>query len=154
MAPLLKLLAAIRRSKPSTAATPAASDHYGVSILLNVTTGPRGEYLNFFGYLDGQPLARAEVIGDGPLVLTIRASSAEEAADLAFIIGNSFGADEHGLTWPGDLRVVSVGDVLSVVRPGHRSTSHFAVASDQLRLIDTPTNIVPLLGSSAMTRTC
>ncbi|MFD9066750.1 hypothetical protein ACFVZ3_35115 [Kitasatospora purpeofusca] len=122
--------------------------HYSVTVLLNVTTGPTGEDLSFLGYQHGQPLAQAEVVGDGPLVLTVKAPNPDVAADYVFLIGNGNGADEYGRSWPSGVRAVSVGDVLRITAPDGR-TLYLAVASDQLRPVDAPTNIVPLLGSSA-----
>ncbi|MFF2618556.1 hypothetical protein [Kitasatospora sp. NPDC058046] len=136
-------------SRPPASAA-ASARRYTATVLLNVTTGARGEYLNFFGYRPGQPLARAEILGDGPLVLTIDASTVDAAADLVFVIGNGFGADTFNRTWPSGVRAVSVGDVLHITGSDGYGV-HLAVASNGYERVDTATNIVPLIGSTAIT---
>ncbi|MEE1828060.1 hypothetical protein PUR61_38665 [Streptomyces sp. BE20] len=128
----------------------ASARSYTATVLLNVTSGPRGQYLNFFGYQHGQPLARAEILGDGPLVLTVEASTVEAAADHVYLIGNSAGADSFNRSWPSGVRALSVGDVLHITGSDGREV-HLAVASDGYERVDAPTNIVPLAGSTAIT---
>ncbi|MFE7530700.1 hypothetical protein ACFU7Y_34055 [Kitasatospora sp. NPDC057542] len=148
--PLARAFGLSGSASRSPAQAAASARRYTAIVLLNVTTGARGEYLNFFGYRHGQPLAQAEVLGDGPLVLTVDASSVEVAADLVYVIGNSFGADLFDRSWPSGVRAVSVGDVLHITgSDGH--VVHLAVVSNGYERVDTPTNIVPLIGSTAVT---
>ncbi|MEV7929015.1 hypothetical protein [Kitasatospora sp. NPDC088779] len=148
----LRLLSARARAphpdRPQNPPTDDRPRRYTATVLLNVTTGPRGEALHLFGYQHGQPLALVEVLGDGPLVLTVDTSTIDAAANSVFIIGNGSFADSLGRSWPGGVRWVSIGDVLQITDPGG-DVHYLAVASDTLDPVDAPTNLVPLLGSTA-----
>ncbi|MET9778599.1 hypothetical protein ABZ023_30845 [Streptomyces sp. NPDC006367] len=50
-----------------------------------------------------------------PLKLVIRGSSAREAAEAAFLVGNHQGHDDEGTPWPYNTRAIGVGDVLHVL---------------------------------------
>ncbi|MEU1077780.1 MULTISPECIES: hypothetical protein [unclassified Streptomyces] len=102
---------------------------------------------NFDGYEPHHPLAAATRRDDSALRLVFRASdrirSYEDAADAAFEVGNDQGADDNGQTWPGNIRSVSVGDVIKITGPDAR-TVHLSVDSYGFSPVPEPTTLVAL----------
>ncbi|MET9611712.1 hypothetical protein [Kitasatospora indigofera] len=121
--------------------------------MLNVAVGPRGEFVNFDGYLPGHELAWASYPDGGPLSLILEAQTPEIAADAAFVFGNGYAVDAEGRPWPGDVRSVSVGDILRVTDPCG-AVLYLAVDSCGFDQVDAPAadRIWPLPGSSATSR--
>ncbi|MEY9839535.1 hypothetical protein [Streptacidiphilus sp. EB103A] len=133
---------------------------YRATVLLNVATDPRGRAANFDGYRNGHPLGIALAEDGAEVAFTVRADSAEGAADDAYILGNrqplpgrSAPVDDLGLSWPGDLRSVSVGDVVRVLGP--QGSVHLAVTGAGFLPVDAPApaDLVPLPGTRATSRT-
>ncbi|MFD9062718.1 hypothetical protein ACFVZ3_14485 [Kitasatospora purpeofusca] len=155
--PYARRVGAVRLADPAEPLTAAPTSHaqgrHTVRVLMNVTRGPHSEYVNFSGYLPGHCVAEAGHCGDGPLVLTVDATDPETAADRAFVIGNLQDHDVHGRTWPGDVRSVSVGDVMCVTDPTG-TVHHLAVAPSGFERVDAPCGdrIVPLTGTTATSR--
>ncbi|MFF8618819.1 hypothetical protein [Streptomyces sp. NPDC015350] len=102
---------------------------------------------NFDGYEPHHPLATATRHDGSPLRLVFRASdrirSHEDAADAAFEVGNDQGADDNGQTWPGNIRSVSVGDVIKITGPAAQ-TVHLRVDSYGFSPVPEPTTLVAL----------
>lgn len=164
--PFLRRLAVLRlapfrpRPTPPTPATTSAVPHphaprpgrHTVTVLLNVTGGPRGQRLHICGYEQGHDLAEATRPGNETLLLAVDAGHLQHAADLVYVIGNGAGTDALGQGWPGDLRSVSIGDVLRITGP-HGATIHFAVAAEDFIPVPAPRRpLVPLVGSNATAR--
>ncbi|MYS33454.1 hypothetical protein K388_07337 [Streptomyces sp. KhCrAH-43] len=101
----------------------------------------------FDGYEPHHPLAAAIRRDDSALRLVFRASdrirSHEAAAEATFEVGNHQGADDNGQSWPGNIRSVSVGDVIKITGPDTR-TVHLSVDSYGFSPVPEPTTLVPL----------
>jgi hypothetical protein len=73
------------------------------------------------------------------LRLRVDADSPQDAAEQAFAVGNRQAADTDGRSWPGEVRSVSVGDLLVVEADGHGTTC-LAVAPSGWTLLPEPAN--------------
>ncbi|MEU1710308.1 hypothetical protein ABZ478_33975 [Streptomyces sp. NPDC005706] len=69
----------------------------------------------------------------------------EAAADAANCVGNREGVDDHGQSWPTDVRSESTGDVVKVIGPDHWII-HLSVDGCGFFLVPEPTLLVPLAG--------
>ncbi|MEU9761896.1 hypothetical protein AB0D98_19545 [Streptomyces sp. NPDC047987] len=102
---------------------------------------------NFSGYEPHHPLAAATRRDNSALRLVFRASDRirnhEDAADAAFEVGNRQRADDNGQTWPGNIRSVSVGDIVKITGPDAR-TVHLRVDSSGFSPVPEPTTLVAL----------
>lgn len=108
----------------------------------------------FLVYTPGDELARVTGPNGAPLLLTLRARSSIEVPEHVFDVGNHAGADVNGVTWPGDVRAVSVGDVIHFTSPGTPTDPGrwLAVASRGFTRITSPGNVRPIGGSDATSR--
>ncbi|MGW3335760.1 hypothetical protein ACWDF9_35080 [Streptomyces rubiginosohelvolus] len=120
---------------------PTTPDTYTVTVYMN--THPD----NFGGYQPGHPLAAATHPDGTPLRLVFHASTRihdhEAAASATFSVGNRVHADDHGQTWPDDIRSVSVGDVIKITTPDHW-TVHLQLDPVGFTPVPEPTTLVPL----------
>ncbi|WP_051847961.1 MULTISPECIES: hypothetical protein [Streptomyces] len=127
-------------------------------------TGPRDTYTvtahmnaapdHFNGYRQGHTVAQATRSDGTPLRLvftTGRASSIHQAADAAFVVGNRHASDDHGQSWPADVRSLSKGDVLRVTSPDG-TTHHLAIASSGFSTVAPPTEHIHLAATDATSR--
>ncbi|MFI6278039.1 hypothetical protein [Streptomyces sp. NPDC050988] len=126
-----------------TADTAPVSDVWTATVYMNMHRD------NFDGYDPHHPLAAAIRRDDSALRLVFRASDRirnhEDAAEAAFEVGNLHGADDNGQTWPGNIRSVSVGDVIKITSPDSR-TVHLSVDSYGFTPVPEPTTLVDLTG--------
>ncbi|KNE81400.1 hypothetical protein AB0B04_18785 [Streptomyces xinghaiensis] len=110
---------------------------------------------NFDGYQHHRPLAEATRPDGSPLRLAFHASDRirthEDAADTAYTVGNRQRADDHGQTWPTDVRTVSVGDIIKVTGPDHWII-HLSVTPLGFSAVPEPTTLVPLPGTRPTSR--
>jgi hypothetical protein len=65
--------------------------------------------------------------------------------EAVFEVGNDQGADDNGQTWPGNIRSVSIGDVIKITGPDAR-TVHPRVDSYGFSPVPEPTTLVALTG--------
>jgi len=111
---------------------------------------------SYDGYQHHHPLAEATRPDGSPLRLAFHAGSRirshEAAADAAFTVGNRQGPDDNGLSWPTDVRSVSVGDVIKVTGPDHWIV-YLSVDPFGFSAVPEPTILVSLVGSRASGRT-
>ncbi|MFF8478691.1 hypothetical protein [Streptomyces sp. NPDC015414] len=137
--------ARIDTAKPPAPA-PAA---YTVTVYVNTARH------NFNGYRHRHPLAEVTNPDGSPLQLVFHANARikdhETAADAAYCIGNRQGIDDHGQSWPADVRSVSTGDVVKVTGPDHWIV-HLAVIGCGFSPVPEPTLLIPLAGTRATRR--
>jgi hypothetical protein len=111
---------------------------------------------NFLGHEPHHPLAAATHTDGSPLRLVFHASdrihSHEAAAHAVFAVGNRQGSDDDGQAWPGDIRSVSVGDVIKATGPDHW-TIHLRVDPVGFTAIPEPTVFTGLAGTRATSHT-
>ncbi|MFF8401724.1 hypothetical protein ACF06P_08835 [Streptomyces sp. NPDC015684] len=105
---------------------------------------------NFAGYRPGHALAEVTHPDGSPLRLVFHAgpriNGHEAAADAAYCVGNRRGVDDHGQSWPTDVRSVSTGDVVKVTGPDHWII-HLSVDGPGFFPVPEPTLLVPLAGT-------
>lgn len=122
---------------------------YTVTVYINTTRH------SFDGHRPHHTLAEATHPDDSPLRLVFHASprinTHESAADAAFIVGNRQGPDDNGQTWPTDIRSISVGDIIKVTGPDHR-TVHLSVDPAGFSTVPEPTHLTALAGTRATSR--
>ncbi|WP_435279666.1 hypothetical protein [Streptomyces sp. 1222.5] len=78
-------------------------------------------------------------------------SSEPEITDAAYCVGNRQGVDDHGQSWPADVRSVSTGDVVKVTGPNHWII-HLAVVGCGFSPVPEPTILVDLAGTRPTSR--
>ncbi|MFE5407181.1 hypothetical protein ACFQ9Z_39145 [Streptomyces sp. NPDC056580] len=128
-----------------TAEPPAPSPaDYTVTVYVNTARH------NFDGYRPRHPLAEVTHPNGSPLRLVFHTNAHikdhEAAADAAYCVGNRQGVDDHGQSWPDDVRSVSTGDVVKVTSPDHWII-HLAVIGCGFSPVPEPTLLVPLAGT-------
>ncbi|WP_327411217.1 hypothetical protein OG458_42290 (plasmid) [Streptomyces sp. NBC_01281] len=137
-----------RIGAPAHPAAPAAPDVFTATVYLN--THPN----NLDRYEPHHPLAAATQPDGTLLRLVFRSSDRvrnhQDAAAAAFHVGTHHAADDTGQTWPGDIRPVSVGDVIKIVGPGHWII-HLRVASSGFFAVAEPTILTGLAGKTRVT---
>lgn len=114
---------------------------YEATVLVNVDRNC------FFGYEEGQPLAC-----DERTKFVVEAETQRDAAEAMFPIGNREGRDLYGKTLSGDIRSLSVGDVVQVSATEVQqryfpvqdvpATKFFACESTGWVEVDVPTNVI------------
>ncbi|MFJ3575935.1 hypothetical protein [Streptomyces rubiginosohelvolus] len=124
-------------------------DTYTATVYLN--THPD----NFHGYQPHHPLAAATHPDGTPLRLVFHASTRihnhEAAASATFTVGNRVQADDHGQTWPDDIRSVSVGDVIKITTPDHWII-HLQLDPVGFTPVPEPTDLTALTGTRNTSR--
>lgn len=134
---------------PPTNGTPAGpGDTYTVTAYMNAAPD------HFNGYRPAHTVAEATCPDGAPLRLvftTGRVGSLHQAADAAFIVGNRHLSDEHGQSWPTDIRSLSVGDVLRITAPDG-ATHHLAITSWGFSTVVPPTEHIHLAATDATSR--
>ncbi|MFE9250908.1 hypothetical protein [Streptomyces sp. NPDC007088] len=139
------LTATARIDTPDNAPAPHA---YTATVYMNTHLD------NFDGYQPHHPLAAATRTDGSPLRLVLHTSdrirSHREAARAVFSVGNRQRADDNGQTWPGDIRSVSVGDVIKITGPGHWII-HLSVDSFGFLAVAEPTHLTGLAGKTRVT---
>ncbi|WP_327391554.1 hypothetical protein OG728_39470 (plasmid) [Streptomyces microflavus] len=129
--------------------TPAPGGVFTVTVYMNIDPH------HFGGYQPGHPLAAATRPDGSPLRLVFHTSTRihdhEAAADAAYAVGNRQRADDHGRTWPSDIRPVSVGDVIKVTGPDHWIL-HLSVDPTGFSTVPEPTHLTGLTGTRATSR--
>lgn len=73
----------------------------------------------FLAYRSGDELVRVTGPTGAPLLLTLCARTSNDVPQQVFDVGNHAGADVNGVTWPSDVRAVSVGDVIHLTSSPH-----------------------------------
>ena len=108
----------------------------------------------FLAYRSGDELARVTGPTGAPLLLTLCARTSNDVPQQVFDVGNHAGADVNGVTWPSDVRAVSVGDVIHITSPDAPTDTGrwLAVASRGFTRITPPGNVRPIDGSDATSR--
>ncbi|MFD8670740.1 hypothetical protein ACFV1U_35875 [Streptomyces microflavus] len=138
-----------RVTTPTTPTTPDLAPARGV---FTATVYMNTHDDNFGGYQPGHPLAAATRPDGSPLRLVFHTSTRirthEAAASAAFDVGNHARADDHGQTWPSDIRPVSVGDVIKVTSPDHWIL-HLSVDPTGFTPVPEPATLTALTGSRA-----
>ena len=71
----------------------------------------------FLAYTPGDELAGVTGPTGAPLLLTLSAQTPNDVPQQVYDVGNHAGADVNGVTWPSDVRAVSVGDVIHITSP-------------------------------------
>lgn len=134
-----------RINTPDTAPAP---NTYTATVYMNTHRD------NFGGYQLHHPLAAATLTDGSPLRLVFHTSDRirdhEAAAGAVFDVGNHQRADDNRQTWPGDIRSVSVGDVIKITCPDHWII-HLSVDSFGFSAVPEPTTLVPLAGQTRAT---
>lgn len=125
-----------------------APDAYTATVYMNTHRD------NFDGYQPHHPLAAATRPDGSPLRMVFHTSDRirnhQDAASAAFDVGNHQSADHNGQTWPGDIRSVSVGDVIKVTGPDHWII-HLSVDSFGFSAVPEPTHLTGLAGKTRVT---
>ncbi|RNG13019.1 hypothetical protein [Streptomyces botrytidirepellens] len=83
------------------------------------------------GYQEGHMVAEVTTSAGAPLCLVFDTGTvdrAQEAALVAYDVGNRQGSDDRGQYWPADVRSLSKGDVLAVTSP-EGTTTYLSVDS-------------------------
>jgi len=108
----------------------------------------------FLAYTPGDELAGVTGPTGAPLLLTLSAQSPNVVPQQVYDVGNHAGADVNGVTWPSDVRAVSVGDVIHITSPDIPTDPGrwLAVASRGFTRITPPGNVRPIGGSDATSR--
>ncbi|MER6433686.1 hypothetical protein [Streptomyces sp. 900105245] len=131
---------ALAPAAPGPAASAPAPAVYTVTVYVNTARH------SFGGYRPRHPLAEVTHPDGSPLRLTFHASARindhEAAADAAYCVGNRQGVDDHGQSWPADVRSISTGDVVKVTGPDHWII-HLAVVGCGFSPVPEPTILVP-----------
>ncbi|MFE0778960.1 hypothetical protein [Streptomyces sp. NPDC058861] len=133
---------------PPTHTATGSDSTYTVTAYLNAASD------HFNGYHPGHTAAQATYPDGTPLRLTFttgKASSIEQAAHAAFLVGNRHTGDDHGHIWPADIRSLSVGDVLRITAPDH-TPHHRAITPSGFTPTAPPTEHIHLAATDATSR--
>src|SRR5664279_3584428 len=97
----------------------------------------------FLAYTPGDELAGVTGPTGAPLLLTLSAQTPNDVPQQVYDVGNHAGADVNGVTWPSDVRAVSVGDVIHITSPDIPTDPGrwLAVASRGFTRITPPGNV-------------
>ena len=108
----------------------------------------------FLAYAPGDEVALVTEPAGAPLLLTFSGQTSMDISEQVFEVGNHARADINGVTWPKDVRAISVGDVVHITSPDNPADPGrwVAVASRGFTGIAAPVNVRPIAGSGATSR--